>query len=245
MNNYYLELCYDGSKYRGWQKLGNTENTIQGKIENTLSRLLDQTIEVNASGRTDAGVHAKKQVCSFKANTQLSDADILIGLREHLPKDIGAVSLHIANPMFHARYNCKKKTYVYRVWTGNTPNIFERNYLYFLPCQLDLESMRNAASLLCGEHDYCAFTNAKGSKKSTVRNIYSIDIQSIGDEIQFIFTGDGFLYNMVRIIVGTLIEIGQGKKSIKYINEILDSKKRENAGYLVPASGLILWDVEY
>lgn len=245
MKNYYLELCYDGSKYRGWQKLGNTSNTIQEKVESTLSKLLEQTIEVNASGRTDAGVHAKKQVCSFKSDTLLSDDDILMGLREHLPKDIGALSLHIADPKFHARYNCKEKTYIYRLWTSNTPNIFERNYIYTYPCQLDLENVRKAANLLCGEHDFIAFSNAKNMKKSTVRNITSVEIQNIGDEIRFIFTGDGFLYNMVRIIVGTLIEIGQGKKSVEEINVIFESKKRENAGYLVPASGLILWDVAY
>ena len=130
MANYKLVLCYDGTRYNGWQRLGSTANTIQQKVEDALTRLLGQTVEIAASGRTDAGVHAKVQVCSFQADTILSCEQMLAGLRRVLPQDIGALSLEPAPPRFHARYNCLGKTYVYRVWRTELPNIFERNYIY-------------------------------------------------------------------------------------------------------------------
>ena len=154
MGNYLLILSYDGTRYNGWQRLGSTGNTIQQKVEDALSRLLDQKIEIAASGRTDAGVHARRQVCSFRAETTLSCQEILASLRAVLPQDIGAISLEAAALRFHARYNCRGKTYVYRIWRSEAPNVFERSFLLPFSKPLNLSAMRAAAALLCGEHDF-------------------------------------------------------------------------------------------
>lgn len=245
MNNYRLELCYDGTRYNGWQKLGNTENTIQNKVETALSGILEQSVEVSASGRTDAGVHAKMQVCSFRAETEMSCEQVLKELRRYLPADIGALQLLPAEPGFHARYNCAGKKYVYRIWTSAAPNVFERNYVYPYAETLNAEEMRKAAVLLCGKHDFSAFTSSKKSKKSTVRTIREITVSEYPEEIRISASGDGFLYNMVRIITGTLIEVGSGKRSPDSITEILNSGVRENAGFTAPAKGLCLEEVYY
>lgn len=245
MPNYRLTLCYDGTRWKGWQKQGNTDHTIQGKLETLLSRLLDQPIEVAASGRTDAGTHAKRQVVSFRAKTALSTQEILDGLRRYLPADIGAVSLEQVEPRFHARFSCTGKTYTYRIWNSNEPNVFERNYLYHLHETLDVPAMRRAAEDLCGTHDYKAFCSLKRTKKSTVRRVDSITIQELGPELLFTFEGNGFLYHMVRILVGTLLEVGRGNLRPEEMGDILVSQDRKRAGETVPACGLCLVDVRY
>ena len=245
MNNYRLTLSYDGTKYKGWQRLSHTDNTIQQKVESVLSRLLEQDVEVASSGRTDAGVHARKQVCSFHADTALSCDEILEEIRRYLPQDIGAQALEPAPPRFHARLSCIGKTYLYRIWNSGEPNVFERNYLYFYPDYLDQDAMCQAAVLLCGEHDFAAFSNAKQTRKSTVRKLDSIEITRSEEELRMYYTGNGFLYNMVRIMTGTLLEVGTGQLQMEEIPKILISGKRENAGFLAPAKGLFLWDVQY
>ena len=245
MPNYRLTLCYDGTRWKGWQKQGNTDHTIQGKLETLLSRLLDQPIEVAASGRTDAGTHAKRQVVSFRAKTVLSTQEILDGLRRYLPADIGAVSLEQVEPRFHARFSCTGKTYTYRIWNSDEPNVFERNYLYHLHETLDVPAMRRAAEDLCGTHDYKAFCSLKRTKKSTVRRVDSITIQELGPELLFTFEGNGFLYHMVRILVGTLLEVGRGNLRPEEMGDILVSQDRKRAGETVPACGLCLVDVRY
>lgn len=245
MPNYRLTLCYDGTRWKGWQKQGNTDHTIQGKLETLLSRLLDQPIEVAASGRTDAGTHAKRQVVSFRARTALSTQEILDGLRRYLPADIGAVSLEQVEPRFHARFSCTGKTYTYRIWNSDEPNVFERNYLYHLHETLDVPAMRRAAEDLCGTHDYKAFCSLKRTKKSTVRRVDSITIQELGPELLFTFEGNGFLYHMVRILVGTLLEVGRGNLRPEEMGDILVSQDRKRAGETVPACGLCLVDVRY
>lgn len=244
LKNYRLTLCYDGSRYKGWQKQGNTDNTIQAKLEGILSRMLEQEVAVHGSGRTDAGVHARAQVCSFRSQTPLDCDVMLTRLRDFLPEDIGAVSLEEADGRFHARLSCREKTYVYRIWNSDAPNVFERKYMYRCTGRLDLEAMEKAASLLLGQHDFTAFSTHRGNK-SAVRELREIRLESLGSELRLSFTGDGFLYNMVRILTGTLIEVGRHEKKPEDIPGIFISGKREKAGFTAPAQGLILWDVKY
>lgn len=244
MRNLRLDICYDGTKYRGWQRLTGMENTIQGKLEQTLSRLLGETIEVSGSGRTDAGAHALGQVVSFHTEATLSCQEILEGLRRYLPEDIGIYSCQEAKPRFHARLNAKTKTYRYRIWNSESPCVFERKYLWQLPEELDLDAMRAAAQYFLGEHDYSAFCANKKMKKSTVRRIDTIEIVKNGNELTLTFTGNGFLYNMVRILVGTLVEVGRGERAADSMPSLFGAK-RELAGMLAPAQGLCLMEVTY
>lgn len=245
MQNYKLTLCYDGTKYKGWQRQGNTDNTIQAKLEALLSRLLGSPVEVSGSGRTDAGVHAYCQVCSFRADTEMSAEDILSALRRYLPEDIGAMSLTKAAPDFHARLSCREKSYLYRIWNSDLPNVFSRRYTYTFPDALNISEMRRAAALMLGRHDFTSFCANKHMKKSAVRELRSIEIYRHEEELRILLTGDGFLYNMVRIIVGTLIEVGIGARSADSIPDILQSKDRTQAGFTAPAQGLALYEVKY
>lgn len=245
MRNFMLTLSYDGSRYHGWQRQGNTENTIQQRLESTLSRVLSQPVEISGSGRTDAGAHAKMQVASFKADTALTADEILAGLRALMPEDIAAHSLTDAPPRFHARLSCTGKTYVYRVQNSPVPNVFERKYMYRIDEELDLEKMRSAAKLLLGEHDFSAFCSNKRMKKSAVRRVDEIRIDALGSELRFTVSGNGFLYNMVRIIVGSLLEVGAQRMTQEALAAALKSKKRENAGPTAPACGLCLYEVRY
>ena len=244
MRSLRLDICYDGTRYRGWQRLSDTDNTIQGKLEATLSRILGEQVEVSGSGRTDAGAHAACQVVSFHCESSMSCEKLLSELRRYLPEDIGIYSCKETHPRFHARLNCKGKTYRYRVWNSDAPCVFDRRFVYILPEKLDVEQMEKAAGYLLGEHDFSAFCANKKMKKSTIRRIDSLTIQRVGEELQFTVTGNGFLYNMVRIMVGTLLEVGMGKRSADSIPALFGAD-REKAGYLVPAQGLCLMEVEY
>ena len=245
MPNFKLTLCYDGGRYDGWQRQGNSENTIQGKLEALLTRLLEQSVEVAGSGRTDAGVHALGQVCSFRAETELGCAALLREIRCYLPEDIGAISLEEAEPRFHARLSCREKTYVYRIWNSDEPNVFERRWMLSHPAPLDLDAMRKAAAQLVGEHDFSTFCANRRMKKTAVRNLKRIDIARSGGEIRIALTADGFLYHMVRIIVGTLLEVGEGKREASEISAALEACDRMEAGPTAPAQGLTLWQVKY
>ena len=242
--NLRLEVCYDGTRYKGWQRLPGVENTIQGKIEQTLSRILGEEIEISGSGRTDAGAHAAGQVANFHCNNSMPCDEILSQLRRYLPEDIGIKSCQEASPRFHARLNCASKTYRYRIWNSENPCVFERRYVYVLADALDVEKMRRAAKFMLGEHDFSAFCANKKIKKSTVRRLDDVQISRQGEELVFTFTGNGFLYNMVRIMVGTLIEVGRGERTVERIPGLFGGK-REQAGYLVPAQGLCLMEVTY
>lgn len=245
MRNFRLLLSYDGSRYRGWQRLGDSDNTIQGKLENVLSRMLEAPVEVHGSGRTDAGVHAVGQVANFHADTHLSVQEIQAYLRQYLPEDIGVLEVSEAAPRFHSRLNASRKTYRYRIWNSETPCVFERKYVWSMPDALSVDKMKDAANYFIGTHDFMAFCSNKHFKKSSVRTITSILIERVGNELQISITGDGFLYNMVRIIVGTLIEVGRGDRSAEEMPAILQSRTRENAGMTVPPQGLCLMEVMY
>lgn len=244
MRNLRLDLCYDGTRYRGWQRLSGVENTIQGKLEQALSRILEEPIEISASGRTDAGAHAAKQVVNFHCRSGMDCATVLEQLRRYLPEDIGIYSCKEVSERFHARLNAKSKTYRYRIWNSRLPCVFDRRYVYAFPDSLDVDRMQEAAQYLLGEHDFSAFCTDRSKKKSTVRRIDSLTVRRIGEEVCLEVTGNGFLYNMVRIIVGTLLEVGQGKRSPQELS-MLFGQKRAAAGPLVPASGLCLMEVTY
>lgn len=245
MNNFKLTIAYDGSRYNGWQRQGNTENTIQGKIEDVLSRLLNHKTEIHGSGRTDRGVHAKGQTASFKAETSLSPEEIKAYLNEYLPEDIAVTEVEAVDERFHARLSAKGKVYVYRIWNREYPNVFERKYMLDVPEPLDVEKMRLSAKLLLGEHDFIGYSSLKKIKKSTVRRIDNIDITDNDGEICIYFKGNGFLYNMVRIISGTLVEVGLRKRKIETVEDALKSLSRSDAGETLPAKGLTLVKVEY
>ena len=245
MRNFKLTICYDGSRYKGWQRQGNTENTLQARLESILSRLLQQPVELSGSGRTDAGVHARRQVCSFRARTDRSCEDLLRELRHFLPEDIGAFALEEAESRFHARLSCTGKTYVYRIWNSGEPDVFQRRFRLSVPEPLDLPAMEKAAALLCGSHDFTAFCANRHLKKSAVRNLFSIRFVQKGEELAIVYTGDGFLYNMVRILTGTLLEVGLGRRKAEDMPALLASRDRALAGSTVPPHGLFLWDVYY
>ena len=244
MRNLRLDICYDGTRYRGWQRLQGQENTIQGKLEQTLSRILGEDIEISGSGRTDAGAHALHQIANFHCESTMPCEQILSELRRYLPEDIGIYSCQEAFERFHARLNCKDKTYRYRVWNSDKPAVFDRRFVYCMPEKLDLKAMQKAAAHFVGEHDFSAFCANKKMKKSTVRRIDLVEINAVGEEMVFTFTGNGFLYNMVRIMVGTLLEVGMGQRDPDSIPELFGAK-REEAGHLVSAQGLCLMEVTY
>lgn len=253
IKNICVTLQYDGARYNGWQKQGNTDDTVQGRLETMLSKLFEQEIEINGSGRTDAGVHAVGQVANFKVNTVYGPGKIMELMNQYLPKDIVVTDAKVVDGRFHARLNAKRKTYVYRIGTGYARTVFGRQYVWFYPKELDIEQMRKAAEQLLGEHDFTSFCGNKHRKKSNVRRIDSICIEEkdnkIGEsefpELVISVTGNGFLQNMVRIIVGTLVEVGEGIKEPKDIKRIIDAQEREQAGMMAPAHGLTLWNVEY
>ena len=244
MRNLRLDVCYDGTRYRGWQRLPGRDDTIQGKLETALSRILEEPIEISGSGRTDAGVHARGQVVNFHCKSDLPAAQILENLRRYLPEDIGIYSCKDVSERFHARLNAKEKTYLYRIWNSDAPCVFQRRFVTVFPETLDVAAMERGAEKLLGEHDFSAFCGNAKMKKSTVRFIRSIRLVRVDEEPQIYVTGNGFLHNMVRIIVGTLVEVGRGERSAESLEELFGGK-RAQAGFLAPPQGLCLMEVFY
>lgn len=245
MRNIKIVIAYDGSRYNGWQRQDHTENTIQGKLEQLLCRMTGEQIEIHGSGRTDGGVHAHGQVANFKTNSQMSVKEMMNYMNEYLPMDIGILEVKDASDRFHSRLNVKRKTYCYHIWNSPVPNVFLRKYSYQIPELLNVSQMEKASQYLLGTHDFKSFCSRKKMKKSTVRMIESIKIRREGNEIIITYKGNGFLYNMVRILTGTLIEVGLGIKNPEDIPEILEAKNRERAGFTAPAQGLFLEKVDY
>ncbi|WP_075717903.1 tRNA pseudouridine(38-40) synthase TruA [Roseburia sp. 499] len=243
--NYKLTIQYDGTRYKGWQSQKSTDITIQGKLNAVFSQMEGKEVELQGSGRTDAGVHAVGQVASVHLAVDMTIPQMLAYVNHYLPEDIGVVEMEEVPERFHARLSAKQKTYMYRIFNSNMPNVFERKWMYTIEEPLDLAAMKRAAACLEGTHDFAAFCTNHSKKKSTVRTIYKIDILQKGQEVDVCITGNGFLHNMVRIIVGTLVEAGMKKRKPEEIGEILSNKKRENAGITMPAKGLTLQSVEY
>ena len=244
MQNFQITIAYDGSRYHGWQRLKN-EQTIQGKIEGVLSEMLGHQVEIHGAGRTDAGVHARAQTAHFKVQTDCTPEDIAAYLYRYLPEDIAITGCTYAEERFHARLNAAGKRYQYRIWNSNVPNVFERKYLYRMEDSLNVDRMQQGAAYLVGRHDFRAFCGNKKMKKSTVRTLYRADVEKIGCEVRMTFEATGFLQNMVRILAGTLMEVGLGKRQPCDVLHILDSGERENAGITMPPQGLVLDKVFY
>jgi len=245
MRNIRLMLQYEGTRYQGWQKQTSTDNTIQGKLENLLTRMCGEPIEIHGSGRTDAGVHAKGQVANFHTNCAMTTEEMMEYINHYLPEDIAVVTLSEAAPRFHSRLNACGKHYEYQIINSAIPHVFHRRYAWEVPEELDVYAMKQAAEYLCGEHDFKSFTSAKKGKKSTVRRIDEINITRDGDILTFSFKGSGFLHHMIRILMGTLLQVGKGERSSESIPELIEAQNRELAGPLVPAKGLTLMEVYF
>ena len=245
--NYKLTISYDGSRYDGWQKQGNTDNTIQGKLEAVLSRLAGEAVEVHGAGRTDAGVHALGQVANVRLPHYMPAEELIDYVNRYLPEDITVLDARHASERFHARLNAKVKTYRYSIRLGKIPDVFRRKYQYRVEEDLDIEAMRQAAEKLCGTNDYRAFCANRKYKKSTIRTVHSITLELTDDgrDLDITYRGNGFLYNMVRILTGTLLEVGMGLRRPEDMAEIIASKDRSRAGKTAPAQGLCLVKVEY
>lgn len=241
--NYRLLIQYDGTRYYGWQRQNSTDATIQGKIEVVLSRLEGRPVEIHGAGRTDAGVHALGQVANVHL-TERPAEEIRNYLNRYLPEDIGIIEVKQVSERFHSRLNASEKIYVYRLATDPALHVFERKYM--TPCEepLDLDAMKEAAAYLVGEHDFQSFCTKK-MKKSSVRKLEEIRLEQLLGEIRITYRGNGFLYNMVRILTGTLLEVGIGKLSPEDIPAILEAKERQKAGATAPAQGLCLKEVRY
>lgn len=244
MRNYKMVIAYDGSRYKGWQRQNLTNLTIQSILEQTVEQILGYPVEIDGSGRTDAGVHAAGQVASMKVSGLL-DETFLEDLNRLLPEDIRLMKLELVKGGFHARYSAKAKKYRYCIDLRKKPSVFTRRYTYHYPKEPDIRKMEQAAGYLIGTHDFSAFTDNKDEEKSKVRTIYEIKIQQNKMNLEMEFYGNGFMYHMVRILAGTLLEVGCGEKEPEEIPEILKSEERARAGFAVPARGLFLEKVYY
>ncbi len=244
MRNIKLTIEYDGKDFNGWQKQPNKLN-IQGNIEKVISEITKEEIELIGSGRTDAGVHAIGQVANFKTNSNIPIEKFAIAINSRLKKSIIIKKAEEVPERFHSRYNCKKKTYRYIINNSDMGSAIYRNLEYNIKMPLNLENMKKASKYFEGEHDFSAFKASGTSSKSSVRTIYSADVKKENERIIIELTGNGFLYNMVRIISGTLVEVGLGKIRPEEIEDIIDSKNRQMAGKTLPPYGLYLLEVNY
>lgn len=244
MDNYKLVIEYDGSRYNGWQRQPE-KSTIQGKLESVLGIMCGFEVEVIGAGRTDSGVHAKGMVANVWLDTELSCEEIRDYMNRYLPDDIAVKEVREASIRFHARYNATGKTYCYTCHDGKVKTVFDRKYCMRLEEKPNLEAMRKAAEILAGEHDFQNFCSNPRMKKSTVRRVDRIDIRRDGEYLRFTFHGTGFLQNMVRIMVGTLLEVGFGRMTAKQLAAALENPERQKAGPTAPAQGLCLLEVDY
>lgn len=245
MKNIKLTIEYDGSRYKGWQRLKDNGTTIQQKIEDVLSKMTGENIQIIGSGRTDMGVHSTGQIANFHTNTRMSTRQIKEYCNAYLPEDIGITKVEEVEERFHARYNAKSKTYIYKIWNKKDPRVFDRRYVYKIEDKLNIDKMVEASQLFIGEHDFKGFSAVKSKKKSTIKTINSIDITNEDGLITIVYKGNGFLHKMIRIITGTLIEVGHNERSLKEIRDVFKKGVRADAGVTAPAQGLFLDSVEY
>ncbi len=243
--NVKLTIQYDGTRYDGWQRQGNTDNTLQGRLEGVLSRMVGKPVEIQGAGRTDAGVHARGQVASVHLPQGYTPQEIQNYLNRYLPEDVAVVDVVEVGERFHARLSATGKEYRYHIRMGSVPDVFARKYQYRVEEPLDLAAMERAAGYLTGKHDFRSFCGNRRFKKSTVREVFHIGVEVCGSDLTLVYRGDGFLYNMVRILTGTLLEVGLGQRTPESMVDILEAKERTAAGKTAPAQGLVLQEVYY
>ncbi|MCR4807231.1 MAG: tRNA pseudouridine(38-40) synthase TruA [Lachnospiraceae bacterium] len=243
--NYRFTISYDGTRYQGWEHQPTTDMTIQGKLEGVLGKMTGSEVELIGAGRTDAGVHAKAMIANAHLDTDLEPDKIRDYMNRYLPDDICVREVKEASPRFHSRYNAVGKTYRYTCFTGPVKPVFDRKYVYYLEETPDVERMKEAALILMGEHDFKSFCSNPRMKKSTVRKVDRIDIVKKGAYITFTYHGTGFLQYMVRILTGTLLEVGFGKRSPESMKDLLEARDRRLAGDTAPACGLTMIKVDY
>ena len=244
MRNIKLIIEYDGKEYKGWQKQPNKLN-IQGEIEKAIETVTGEKVELIGSGRTDAGVNAENQVANFKTESKIETSKIPYALNSQLKKSIIIKSAEEVDERFHSRYGCKRKTYQYTINNTEHGTAIYRNMQYHFSIKLDEKKMNEAVKYLIGEHDFKSFKASGTSSKSSVRTIYDAKVWREGDLIKIELTGNGFLYNMIRIIAGTLVDVGTGKIQPIEVKKILEAQDRTKAGKTLPACGLCLMNVEY
>jgi len=242
--NILVVVSYKGTNFFGWQKQ-KKEITIQGEIESALFKVLHEKINLTGSGRTDAGVHALGQTANFKIQSQIKDWKLLKALNANLPDDIRIRNLKEVDEKFSARYSTKKKTYRYRVYTEKTKSPFENEYSYFYPYDLDVKFVKGALKYLVGRHDFTSFSSIKDMNKSKIRTIKKIRVYKAGGMLNVEFVGNGFLYNMIRIIMGTVIDLHMHKRKPSEMKKILNGHNRDLAGSTLSSKGLFLVDVKY
>ncbi len=250
-----LTISYDGTRYHGWEAKQNTDMTIQGKLEQVLARMAGEPVKVIGAGRTDAGVHAQAMTANVHLNVDAIECQnpqvaswqnaLRDYLNRYLPDDICVQDVTAVSERFHSRYNATGKTYRYTCYDAPQKPVFDRKYVYILEHSPDIEKMRRAAEYLTGTHDFASFCGNPKMKKSTIRTIESIEITRHGARLVFTYRGDGFLYHMVRILTGTLLEVGYGKRAPESMPDLLAAKQRSLAGFLAPAQGLFLMEVRY
>ena len=243
--NVKLTIQYDGTRYDGWQRQGNTDNTLQGRLEGVLSRMVGKPVEIQGAGRTDAGVHAHGQVASVHLPEGYTPQEIQNYLNRYLPEDVAVVEVVEVGERFHARLSATGKEYRYHIRMGSVPDVFARKYQYRVEEPLDLAAMERAAGYLTGKHDFRSFCGNRRFKKSTVREVFHIGVEVCGSDLTLIYRGDGFLYNMVRILTGTLLEVGLGQRTPESMVDVLEARERTAAGKTAPAQGLVLQEVYY
>ena len=244
MARYKLTLCYDGSEYYGFQRQKDLP-TVQSALEKALSTRFQQDIIVQASGRTDAGVHAIAQVVHFDADKEFDTSTFGYSINTLLPKDIAVTSCEKVDDNFHARFDAKSKTYLYKICLSKIHSPLRRRYSHICFYDLDISKMQEACKYFIGVHDFRAFMLADEEKENTVREIFSLQVIQQDDELSIRISGNGFLHNMVRIIAGTLIDVGRGRIGVEDVPKIIQSKKHVGTGKTLEACGLYLYKVEY
>lgn len=244
MRRILLTIAYDGSAYSGWQKQPGKQ-TVQGEIEKAIEKVVSEPCEIFASGRTDAGVHALGQTAHFDLVLPIPVSKIANILNNLLPNDIAILKAQVVPNDFHARFSIQKKCYMYRVYNCEEKDVFLANATAWVSYPLQIDAMRQAAKLLCGTHDFHGFCAAAAVTNDYHRTIYDIRIQKKKSEVIFEVEGSGFLYNMVRILVGTMVDVGRGKLSLESVQKALDTGERSYAGITMPASGLYLKKTYY